>query len=1024
MIQCCWGGELTKENAKNQLKNLIDRYNASVRKQVRKTISEETIRTWLNELLGIFGWNVQDTSQVLQERVLDDDLKQKLKSVDSTHTRPDYILKNGLNIKTFLDAKSLDVNIFTEKEPAVQIRSYGWSANVPCAFISNFEQFSIYETKTAPNTHDDAKMHVLYQFIIDDYLDNFDILYDHLNHDYICANKLESLYENTDLYGKTPLDESFAFTLQHFRCAIAEDIFANNTELITTNENLNYYTQVVLDRIIFIRVCEAKGIEKTDLLKSFCKNEKGFLGCFKSSCYMEFYNHYDGTLFDRDELFDKLRISDEVLVNFVEQLYYPYPYKFDIIPVKLIAKIYEKFLETQLIIKNGIVYQEIKPEYIKTNGAIPTPEHIVDMICKQTLRLNTVQTIDDLLNLTILDPCCGSGVFLVACYELLTEKFIHIVKKSELDATKYKDWFVHENKAFYMTVEGRRNLITHCLYGIDCDDVAIEVAKMSLALKVVDGIEPLYWEKLGAYGEKILRDISNNIKLGNTLVSEQSRFSAEEIEKTKPLHIEKAFKDVFVKENGFSYIVGNPPYVETKFYKADNPVMHAYLSKKYKAFEKKADLAVLFLERSLELLCKNGRAGFIIQKRWFKAEYGKTIRNIIAENGYLDALIDFSTNDLFKGKQTYVAILLLVKEAKSEFEYQLLHEDRDTIKTLFENADSDGRFEKSKFISLPLPEKDSVWSFENYEITLIRKHLADKFGTLEKFPGLGIHDGIQALWKKAYHLKDVHFDGDVAVGFSGFKEKVEIEKDILRGVIYNKEFYPFKNLTPDAYCIFPYHGASNDEISTDELKSDYPLAFKYLSAHEEIIKATVDCPKNKAWYAFTREHNHTLYDVPKIILPMTALDTIATYVADKGLYMDNSNVWFITIDGADDSVMKAFACLMNSTVFSVLAKSGANPQLNGYYKLNKQFLRPIPIPTKKMQDVESIKRLSAYYNEIAELQEKYLSAVGAKKENLALALEEKWNSLDVFCNSLYELSDDDVLIINAMGRTSRVALLK
>ncbi len=136
---------MTKENAKNQPKNLIDRYNTSLQKQNRKNISEEANRSWLNELHEIFGWNVQDTSQVFQEHVLDTDLKQKLKSIDSVHTRPDYILKNGLNIKAFLDAKSLDVNIFTEKEVAFRIRSYGLSANVPYAFLSNFEQFSIYD---------------------------------------------------------------------------------------------------------------------------------------------------------------------------------------------------------------------------------------------------------------------------------------------------------------------------------------------------------------------------------------------------------------------------------------------------------------------------------------------------------------------------------------------------------------------------------------------------------------------------------------------------------------------------------------------------------------------------------------------------------------------------------------------------------------------------------------------------------------------------------------------------------------
>ena len=95
------GISMDKQETKKRLEALIQRYNSTIRNQDHKDISEETIRTWLNEMLVIFGWNVQDSSQVLQERVLDDDLRRKLKSIDSTHTRPDYILKNGQNIKTF-----------------------------------------------------------------------------------------------------------------------------------------------------------------------------------------------------------------------------------------------------------------------------------------------------------------------------------------------------------------------------------------------------------------------------------------------------------------------------------------------------------------------------------------------------------------------------------------------------------------------------------------------------------------------------------------------------------------------------------------------------------------------------------------------------------------------------------------------------------------------------------------------------------------------------------------------------------
>ena len=116
-----------KDDIKQLLADLIDRYNSTLRTKNHKDISEETIRTWLNEFLGLFGWDVQNTNQVLQERILRGPQQQRLQEIHSPHRRPDYILRNGANIKSFLDAKSLDIDIFTDTEAAYQIRSYGGS---------------------------------------------------------------------------------------------------------------------------------------------------------------------------------------------------------------------------------------------------------------------------------------------------------------------------------------------------------------------------------------------------------------------------------------------------------------------------------------------------------------------------------------------------------------------------------------------------------------------------------------------------------------------------------------------------------------------------------------------------------------------------------------------------------------------------------------------------------------------------------------------------------------------------------
>ena len=129
-----------------------------------------------------------------------------------------------------------------------------------------------------------------------------------------------------------------------------------------------------------------------------------------------------------------------------------------------------------------------------------------------------------------------------------------------------------------LTMEARRAIVKNCLYGIDCDAAAIEVTKMSIALKIVDGNNQLAWEDIGAFGERVLREISDNIKLGNTLVDFDRAFSADQIIAIKPLNIRREFNSVFGNHGGFRYIVGNPPYVETKHYKAASPIMHEYLT--------------------------------------------------------------------------------------------------------------------------------------------------------------------------------------------------------------------------------------------------------------------------------------------------------------------------------------------------------------------------------------------------------------------------------------------------------------
>lgn len=1015
---------MEKLEALKELKNLIEKYNNTIRYKDKKSISEETIRTWINDFLYIFGWDVQDTTHVLQERVLKDQkIKNNLKSINSTHSKPDYTFIYGNNIKTFLDAKSLDVNIFTDKDAAFQIRSYGWSAGIPCSFITNFEQFCIFDTRLRPTINASAKTGVI-QLTVDQYIEWFDCLYEHLSYAEIINGNLNLLYDNKKIEGIQSIDKSFLEDLSKYRTIIAEDLFAQNREIIKNDEILNYYTQIILDRVIFIRVCESKGIEKIELLKNLRYEPIGAWESFKNACKGEFYKHYDGAMFEIDSLFQSLKLDNTLFNDFIDSLYYPNPYKFDIIPISIIANIYEQFLGKQLSTENGHIQEVIKEDYIKTNGAIPTPKHIVSKVCKETLELEKIQTITDLLSLKILDPCCGSGIFLITAYEILEKKIIELVKKNCKDFNMYKDLFYVKDDAVILTVKGRRALITNCIHGIDYDYSAVEVIKMSLALKIVEGTNQLNLESIGFFGEKILREISTNIKAGNTLVDTDSNFDPNTALKLKPLDLKNSFYNIFSSKSGFDFIIGNPPYVETKYYKEFLPSMHAYLSNKYDCFHKKADLAVLFIERCMNILNKDGVLGFIIQRRWFRTQYGEKIRNLISSKKQLSKLIDYKATDIFPGRITYVSILVLSKREKTEFLYQFNTKDSQEIKRLYNINNTSKLMVEEDNIKLQIPDTGKLWGFEYHEIYSLNNTLTHSIGVLGDVKGLKIRDGIQALWKKYYHFKPISIDEKYITGKNGAGEKETLERAAMKAVLYNRDFYPFMDVYPDAYSIFPYDGESTNVLSLSFIKTNYPKLYDYLIRHEELIKNNVETRKDGLWYAFTREHNHTLYNSLKIIVPMTSVDTIATAIPDKGIYMDNANVWFITIEKTDKNTMKALSCLINSTVFSVLAKSGANPQSGGYFKFNKQFLIPVAFPCEKFNDDKVIYKLSQYYDDIKQFQDKYLSCSVNEKDILSASLNTKWNELDNYCYELYGLKDEEVDKLKSVGRTDRLPLIK
>ena len=1029
---------MSSEIRKEKLTNLIEEYNRFKKTGKLDLTSEETIRTWLNQLLEIFGWDVRDTSQILQEKVLSKSEKERVKDIGSQNTRPDYTFKIAKQKLSFLDAKDITVKLLNDSDAAFQIKSYGWSILAPCAFISNFEEFAIYDCTYEPEKGQDPNLGRLY-FTIDTLLDNYQILEDHLLKDNIYSGKLNELYSATLIGNKhvqriTP-DIKFASQLSEFRLALATDILYNNKAYIGSNStNLSYITQIIINRVLFIRVCEARSMEEDGLLLSFQK--QGFWESFKKSSYFDFYEHYDGPLFERINSIHDLNISNKVFDTLIQNLYYPSPYKFEVIPTKLLSDIYELFLSKKLVIEEDKVKDEIKDEYLKTNGAVTTPQYIVEEIIRRTINRNALieSGIENLLSVKVLDIACGSGVFATILYDYLEDVFLELyATTAHPDFSKY--FHTTERGEVIANVLAKKAIIDNCIFGVDIDPEAVEVAKMSLSLKIIDTSD--YREsygEIGVFGTKILNGVGNNIKCGNSLVEsdilELHPELSENIEELIKTNIfdwnnENGFKEIFDKKSGFDFIVGNPPYVEVKNYNVDLPFMHKYIKEKFPSAKNgKVDLAIPFIEKSINLLNEEGRLGFIIQKRFFKTTYGKKIREIITNENYLSSIIDFDQTNIFRDRMTYVALLILDKDSPENFSYKCF---TGNVELLGSDLRETQLPEISPVDYLILPSSSigaNPWSFDDAKLIAIKSRLS-KFGNLGDFASVRV--GIQALKNEAYHIRPISIKDGILTGKTHLEDSFEIELDACCHLLPNENFYPYRSDLAESYCIFPYkvENGNSSEILFTEFCLLYPLAGKYLSRHKPTIQKLVETFPGERWHLYTRANNIGR-NFPKVYIPMTSLDTFAAITFSEKHYCDNANVNFIELPEINELNLYAMSAVINSIVFSVLARSIANPQSKGYFKFNKQFLEPVPFPKDAFtNNIEIKEQLRDVAKKIESLQNRFIIASPHEKRALNSLLSAQWINLDKLCYQLYGLTNEEEDFFNERGRNiNRIEILK
>ena len=484
-------------------------------------------REFIDPFFEELGWDV--TNKAGNAHAYKDVIHEDAISVGSATKAPDYCFRIGGTRKFFLEAKKPSVNIKDDPHPAYQLRRYAWSAGLPLSILTDFGEFAVYDCLSRPKQTDKASTARIMYLTYNQYLDNWSKIADIFAKEAVLKGSFDKFAASAKgKRGTTTVDVVFLAEIEKWRDMLAKIIALRNRNL--SQPEINFAVQCTIDRILFLRMCEDRGIERYGQLHSISSGDRTYPRLCeiferadqKYNSGLFHFHDEPGRTTPPDTLTPSITIDDKDLKWILYNLYYPQsPYEFSVLPPEILGNVYEQFLGKVITLTPAHHAKiEDKPEVKKAGGVYYTPSYIVDYIVKNTVgKLIDAKTPKQIENIKILDPACGSGSFLLGAYTRLLDY--------------HRDWYVaHDggknSKKIYqgrgghhfLTIAEKKRILLNNIFGVDIDSQAVEVTKLSLLLKVLEGENSQTLEnQYRLFHERALPDLASNIKCGNSLIA-------------------------------------------------------------------------------------------------------------------------------------------------------------------------------------------------------------------------------------------------------------------------------------------------------------------------------------------------------------------------------------------------------------------------------------------------------------------------------------------------------------------------
>ncbi|MBF0389117.1 MAG: Eco57I restriction-modification methylase domain-containing protein [Desulfamplus sp.] len=1039
----------------DRIKLLVERFHSNIESYKRGIYNETQVRhEFIDPFFQELGWDINNTkgyAEAYKDVIHEDSIK-----VGGITKAPDYCFRIGGVRKFFLEAKKPAINIKDDVNPAYQLRRYGWSAKLPLSILTDFEEFAVYDCRTKPSKTDKASHSRIIYMQYTDYEKRWDEIKNIFSREAILKGSFDKYAQSSKgKKGTSEVDASFLQEIERWRDALARNIALRNPHL--NQRELNFAVQQTIDRIVFLRICEDRAIEPYGSLMELQKAIK------EQTIYERLFeifkdadDKYNSGLFhfkpekehkDFDKLTPNLRIDDSVLKDIFKNLYYPdSPYEFSVLPADILGQIYEKFLGKviRLTPKHQAVIEE-KPEVRKAGGVYYTPTYIVDYIVKNTIgKLLKDKKPANIQAIKILDPSCGSGSFLIGAYQFLLDWHLeqYINDNPERWAKGKKPALYQSDKGEWrLTTDERKRILLNNIYGVDIDSQAVEVTKLSLLLKVLEGeseqivkliasfkqYKTSWSNKRGTqkirkdavmFKERILPALENNIKCGNSLIgtdfydNENTLFNEDEIYRINAFDWNIEFSAI-MQNGGFDAIIGNPPYVRIQAMKEWSPLEVGFYRKQYFAASKgNYDIYVVFVEQGLNLLNPKGVIGFILPHKFFNSNYGEPLRRLLSEGKHLSQIVHFGDQQVFSGATTYTCLLFLNKSDNEQLKFIKIDDLKEWNKV-------EGVIPLSKLTK-------TEWNF------VIGKG-ASLFERLNEMPvKLGdiayLYVGLQTDADDVYIVEEIRQDNErvlcesKATGKQHWFENYHL-KAFLKGSI-NIRRYSF-TATITKRLIFPYETINNKSvlISKEKYLQSLPLTWAYLQENSARLRLRNKAAMGENWYGYVYKKNHTRFEQSKLLVPSIAIGSTFSIDLYGRFYFAGSGGgggggYGITLHSDIAFSQMYLLGILNSSLLSFYLKKISTPFRGGYIALNRQYIEKLPIrtidftnPTDKAEHdlmVSLVERMLDLH--------KMLNESNLQQEKIVITrqIEGTDRQIDQLVYNLYGLTEDEIAVVEKL----------